>query len=64
MFLMNPLMKLKQNLIQQWLEGGFQSEDPQVTQAANINALGEAKLIDALLNLDIEQIEGMEDELE
>ena len=59
------LRKSQAVLMEQWAAGGFNSEDPTVTHAANVSAVGEYKGYQKLLDLDHEQIEeGLRDESE
>lgn len=45
----------REMLREQWEEGGLQSSDPQVTHAANLQALGTLQQLTMLIDLDYEQ---------
>lgn len=44
-------------LMEQWAAGQFNSDEPTVTHAANCGAVGEVRLLQKLLELDLEQFE-------
>jgi hypothetical protein len=59
------LRKWRRDILEQWSEGGFQSESAETTQAANAQALGQANMLKKLSELDYEQFyeSVIEDEL-
>ena len=49
------LREARQGLMEQWAEGSLQSADPNETQAASLQALGQLKIYRNLEELDYEQ---------
>jgi hypothetical protein len=57
------LREWRQALAEQWANSNFQSERLEETAVMNAGALGEMKVLNALLDLDYQQlIEGLKDE--
>jgi hypothetical protein len=54
--LLNHLQRQRQRVLEQWVAGHFQSENPNVTQGANAHALGRIDQIEHLLDIDAEDI--------
>ena len=51
------LLKWETSLKDQWSQGSFQDESPEVTQNANAQALGQVKILKDLRELDYLQFE-------
>ena len=59
------LRRFQQVLTGQWSSGVFNNENPAITHAANVSAVGEFQGYQKLLDLDFEQFEeGLKDESE
>jgi hypothetical protein len=51
------LRAFQQGLMEQWSSGAFNDDNPSVTHAANVSAVGEGRAYEKLIELDFEQIE-------